>query len=107
MDAQDPVLAELIVLRQAVAALTTNVAVNTQVTSTLQRSLDDVQQNAVPRREWELAREGDRKRIVDLEDGRRGDATFRRQILLGVSLAAFSALVSVVILVAGLLLGGP
>jgi len=114
MNVSDPMLAELVALRKTVAELVTNVALNSQIASSLQRTLDDVRQSAVPRREWELGRLADKaevasvaKDVGDLQENERAWTTFKRQILLAVGVAAFSALISVGVALAGLLLGGP
>lgn len=69
----------------------------------------------VPRMEWVEARKVFDERIgnvagrvKDLEDDSDDNRTFRRQVLLALSVAAFSAFVAVTIAVAGLVLGkGP
>jgi hypothetical protein len=66
----------------------------------------------VPRVEWVEARKGITDRIgdvasdvADLKRTEDADKAFRRQILLAVSVAAFSALISVAVSVAGFVVG--
>jgi hypothetical protein len=69
----------------------------------------------VPRGEWIEGRRADQevvrgvsREVEDLTTRAERDGTFRRQVLLALSVAAFSAIVSVSIAVAGLILGkGP
>lgn len=112
MAADDPVLSELVALRQSVASLTTNVALNTQSTNSLQRTLDDVRANAVPLGEWQQARRTDELRfkgveddVQGLKDDKKADTTFRRTVLGMFAVAAFSAFFSAAVAVALFILG--
>lgn len=112
MTGQDAVLSELIALRQAVSALNASVAVNTEATSGLQRAVTDVQQNAVPRREWELGRVADQevvkgvaKDVKDLKDKNAADEGFRRNNKAMFAVAAFGSFSAGAIAVAQFVFG--
>jgi len=92
---------------------------NTALTAQLDRLANQIQQDRdradirfVPRGEWREGRETDRSRVIDiaadvadLKKQAEADRTFRRQVLLGVALAAFSAIISVGTAVMSLLAG--
>lgn len=112
MSTTDPVLAELIALRQTVALLSTNVAVNTEVQGSLQRALDDMRANAVPRGEWAQSRSADSRRfdavedrVDDLEEVQKDDASFRRTMFAMFAVAAFSAALSFAVALTFFILG--
>lgn len=112
MAPEDPMLTELIAFRQQISALTTGLAVNTEVVTALKRTFDDLRANSVPRGEWIESRRGDQQRFTAIEDDvetlkddKKADLGFRRTLFAMFAVAAFSGAFSAAIALATFVLG--
>lgn len=106
----DEPAAELVALRNAVAMMTTNVAVLTEATNNLRQTINDLRTSAVPRGEYEQRVGAVEKDVADMQAAHqqreRDDVTFRRNVYLALIVFALGILGSLATLVVTLVAGG-